>query len=227
MNLLTAIDNLYKVFMPYTVLGNIRDRSCDCCVSDEEIKELLSKQLKELNKDDIRHFMTSATTTFGDVNDYKHFLPRILELTTDFDVLDDFLTFEKLNYSNWELWKEEEIEAIKSFFTALLYHNLKIEDISVFELHDVISLSIRYLGVNKTLNIWKNNLSDNHIKFFVEYKLDNNKYLNFDNLNLNIFDRWLTSSEILNKIEELFFKTKDIIEANRISIAYTMYENEK
>ena len=81
--------------------------------------------MRELNSEDLNYFMASAITTYGNVEDYKHFLPRILELMVDnLDMADDFLTYEKLNYSKWSKWNVEEIIALKSFFEVLLINTL-------------------------------------------------------------------------------------------------------
>ena len=224
MNLQESINNLYEVFQSYTVLGNLRERSCDCCVTDEEIKELLSKTLKEIQPDEIYHFMLSALTTYGDINDYKHFLPRILELTVGYDFLTDFHCYEKLNYANWKSWNENEIEAISSFLELLLIHHLN--HLQYIDLIFVINLSIRYLGEEKTLNIWKLHLTENHLYFFVDYKLSFSDTIFLD-FKQTTFDEWISSDFILKKLENLFLKTEDKIEANRISIAYTMLENER
>ena len=34
MDLKMATQHLYKVFAPYTIAGNLRERSCECCVLD-------------------------------------------------------------------------------------------------------------------------------------------------------------------------------------------------
>lgn len=123
MEIKNSIENLYKTFSKYTILGNLRDRSCDCCVTNEEIKSLMSIQLKDLSEDKIGKYMRSAITTFGDENDYKHFLPRILELLiNNSDILDDFLTFEKLHYilGNYYAEKGKEI-AVQENLTNCSY----------------------------------------------------------------------------------------------------------
>lgn len=79
-NLNIATASVYKIFQSYTITGSLRARSCDCCVSDKEIKDLLSKPLKEVSEDEIGHFMRPAMTTFGAIEDYKHFLPRIFRI---------------------------------------------------------------------------------------------------------------------------------------------------
>lgn len=151
MNLKEAIDNLYTAFAGYAINGNLRDRCCECCVSDDEIKQLLSKSLKDLKAEDLNYFMTSAITTFGNVEDYKHFLPRILELMVgNSDMIDDFLTYEKLNYSNWLLWNTHEVTALKSFIEVLIKHTLGT---GLEAIDEIISLNLTYNNYENVVEI--------------------------------------------------------------------------
>ncbi|GAA3594592.1 hypothetical protein Q4Q39_06955 [Flavivirga amylovorans] len=218
MNLKESIDNLYTVFSGYIIRGNLRYRSCECCVSDEEIKLLLSKPLKELSANDLNHFMASAITTFGGVEDYKHFLPRILELIVDnSDVVDDFLTYEKLNYSEWLNWNTEEIVALKSFFEALLINALD-KDFEIID--DSISLNLIYNNYERLTEILQNSDSKILLQKIVD-EVFNDCYWKVDKELLNIY----ASKKIVKKVEQLYFKTKDKMELNKIAIAYSILEN--
>ncbi|WP_431166677.1 hypothetical protein [Tenacibaculum halocynthiae] len=221
-----SIKNLYKVFTPYIIVDNLRDRCCSCCVTDEEIKALLSKPLTELMEEDICHFMTSALTTFGNLEDYKHFLPRILELITVSDLLSDFEVFEKLNYANWKLWKEVEVLTIKTFFHEFLVSTLKARKVLFPDLADTINVCGRYLGIKLVLKELERHVSDKFLKFIVDFKLEAT-YLFLEEEYLISFNKWLTQSFILGKLEVLFLKAENRLEANRISIVYTLLENEK
>ena len=221
-----AIQKLYQVFSTYKIQGSLRDRSCDCCVTDEEIKALLSKPLNSIRVKEINYYMTSAITTFGDVNDYKHFLPRILELITVSDILDGFVTFEKLNYANWTSWNEDEVFAIKKFFQEFLISKLRKEITKLPELQDVITVCSRYLGIANVLKRWEDYLSVDFLMFIVDLKLDANQ-LYLEENDLLAFNKWLAQNLIMEKLEELYLRTKDKVEATRISITYTILNNER
>ena len=63
---------------------------------------LHSKQLRELEDEDLARYAFKAMTTWGDVNDYKHYLPRIFELSAKRELLvDTFVTLGKLEYGKW------------------------------------------------------------------------------------------------------------------------------
>jgi hypothetical protein len=211
------INSLYNVFKPYTILGNLRDRSCDCCVNDEEIKTLLSKPLRVLSTDDIYHFMTSAMTTFGDIVDYKHFLPRIFELMIESDdVMDDFLTFEKLNYAKWLEWPKNEVDAIQSFINTFLIFSLGQGQSKI---NSAIDLHLTY-GDFKTLSsILTNSNSKVLLLTIVDHAL-NSYFYNAE----EALDQLFSNKAILQKLEALYFKTTDTELANSISIAYTILE---
>lgn len=227
-NLESAIQNVFEVFSVYTLNGGLRDRSCKCCVSQEEIRELVSKPMNELSVDEIGHFMRSAISTFGDVDDLKHFLPRILELFQDpsYDLVDDFLTFEKLNYAEWETWNAEEIEAVDNYILALWAAIISNESSTISKIEKVPALIAKYVGIEKALQIWKNKCSKKSIKLIVEHSL-NGKNIGLSESDLNTFWNWISNKTVLKKMEELFFESNDEIESSRISVAYTLIERNK
>ncbi len=115
----TAIEKLYDAFSSYPLRAPVE--SCPCCVTSEDKKRLVSKPLRQLEEDDLRRYSTKAMTTWGDKNDFKHFLPRILDLLATGHLLGsgaDFLP-NKLNYAEWQMWPEDEKNAIQGFLLAL------------------------------------------------------------------------------------------------------------
>lgn len=215
------IENLYQVFSKYHILGSLRDRSCDCCVTNTDIKPLLSKKLKDLNDDDLGYFMRKAITTFGNQNDYKHFLPRILELLDSNDnLIDDFLTFEKLKYSNWKSWTNEEIKAIENYFIALWIDVLNNgSDNQYFE--DVFILVLEYINPNKVLQVWEKYFAENRVKIILNYVLRGFDF-NIQKDKADVFHNWLSSKAILELLEKIYDKVDDEFMAKEISIVYTI-----
>ncbi len=80
-SLTIAIERLYQVFSRYKVLGMVE--GCPHCVSDEDKAKLHSKPLRKLEPDDVSRYSWKAMTTWGDVSDFKYFLPRLLEQLVD------------------------------------------------------------------------------------------------------------------------------------------------
>ena len=73
-----AIADLYNVFEDYHLDSHVE--GCPCCVTKDDKKLIEAKVLRELTADDLNHFAFNAMTTWGTVKDFKHFLPRLLEL---------------------------------------------------------------------------------------------------------------------------------------------------
>ncbi len=228
MNLKEAIQHLYEVFKSYPLKGGLRERSCECCVSGDEIRELISQPLEKLTAKKIGHFARSVVSTFGDIEDLKHFLPRILELMmfSNNDVLDDFLTFEKLNYSEWETWNVKEIQAVDDYFFALWKEVVSNECSTFNQIENTLTIVSKYSGLNKALLIWENSMSRRSVEFIIDSVM-NSSNLDLSEENLNLFMNWLSQKQTLQKIEQYFFETEDKDEANRISIAYTLLEKNR
>ena len=65
-------------------------------------------------------------TTWGTEEDFKHFLPRLLELVTAeesiTDVVDSEVLLGKLAYADWTHWPSEEQKAVNDYLNALWLH---------------------------------------------------------------------------------------------------------
>jgi hypothetical protein len=123
-----AIENLYSVFSPF----HLRDQIdvCNHCHGSQDVQLIRSKSLRSLGVDELHHYIWDAMTTWGDDYDFRHFIPRILELCA----LDDRLTSEfvdepiilgKLRYGKWHTWPELQRRAVRRYLCALW--TLKIE----------------------------------------------------------------------------------------------------
>jgi hypothetical protein len=113
-----AIAGLYRTFQGYRLGDDFE--GCSHCVSETEDLSLKGKGLTELTCDDIRRYAFKAMTTWGTVEDFKHFLPRIFELaaTSEDFPLDLEVAVGKLSYGKWRSWPEREQSAIELFLNA-------------------------------------------------------------------------------------------------------------
>ncbi|UII24901.1 hypothetical protein LVD15_16505 [Fulvivirga maritima] len=113
-----SIENLYKDFEKYKAT----DMTGNPLYEDlsEWNQDLLSKPLRELNEDNLSRFTGKVLTSWGSVNDYKHFLPRIFELTaylrTPYEV---WIVLQKLILAEFQNWADEEKNGIYGFMVAL------------------------------------------------------------------------------------------------------------
>jgi len=96
----------------------------------EPVDHLLSKTgLSNLRRDflmqtdsaeDLGLYVFHAMTTVGDVDDFRHFLPRILELalSTEFPVAREVVPG-KLRYAKWTEWPAGESQAVRAYLAEL------------------------------------------------------------------------------------------------------------
>jgi hypothetical protein len=84
--------------------------------------ELCSAPLNRLSPEAIVPYANWAMTTVGDIEDYKHFLPRIIHLAATGGNgqpgLDPRLIASKLEYANWRSWSFDEQKVLERMFEA-------------------------------------------------------------------------------------------------------------
>ena len=116
-----AVETLYEVLSVYPLAQKVE--GCPCCVSDEDESSLHRKPLHELTAKDLSRYAFKALSTWGTEDDFKHFLPRLLELAADpYDVsyeIDVEVLFGKMRYAKWRNWPPAEQQAVSSYFSAL------------------------------------------------------------------------------------------------------------
>lgn len=84
-------------------------------------RALTSKPLRELGRDELGPYAGSALYTVGELDDYKHFLPRICELAASVQAAVGFdppNIAQRLKYADWDSWPAQERSAMLSFFEA-------------------------------------------------------------------------------------------------------------
>lgn len=93
---------------------------CGHCVAEGEIVRLGEAPLRCLPGGLVSRYAHKAVTTWGDIVDYKHFLPELIELM----LVDPLQVSPRkvgttLADANWRSWPRREAEAIEGFAVAL------------------------------------------------------------------------------------------------------------
>ncbi len=146
-----AKEKLYATFSKYTFKSTIE--GCPCCVADSDKSTLHIKQLRELEGEDISRYAFKAMTTWGDLSDYKHYLPRIFELTAKRKLfVDTFVTLGKLEYGIWTQWDKREQESIFDFLSA--WWKYDINNARGFDKELLIELHKYLKDLNSMINSW-------------------------------------------------------------------------
>lgn len=132
-----AIESLYVAFSQYRLRERIA--ACNHCHDSDDDRLLRSKKLRELETQELHHYIWDAMTSWGDDYDFRHFLPRILEIyALDENLTAQFVNPEivlgKLQYAKWTNWPAKEQEAVKQYLSALwlskINHDFPWEDFS-------------------------------------------------------------------------------------------------
>jgi hypothetical protein len=118
MQLREAIDNLYSVFGQYGRPD--RFDACICCMDDLEKTIMLSTPLTDLTADNLRSYTSSLFHTVGGIEDFRYFLPRILEIytTSDFLYPDVEIVLKKLALADWLNWPQADQAAVVAVIDA-------------------------------------------------------------------------------------------------------------
>jgi hypothetical protein len=223
-----SIENLYKVFYKYPFKSKIS--GCPCCVSDSDRLTLHSKQLRDLQEDDISRYAFKAISTWGDIDDFKHYLPRIFELlsTTDF-IVDTFVILGKLDYANWTDWEQEEQDAIIDFLYSWWTDFASNKD--YFDREVLIEINKLTKDLPKLLDLWSIDIEKNSFKCFVDFLQSDfynisqktKYYKDLSDSELDNIIKWINKN--IPKLEDGFFyyEKKDSEFAQDISnILYTI-----
>jgi len=119
LELRSVIEGLYRTFSRYRLPTHVH--GCPHCISQRDHALLYAKALRDLGPDEIARYSFNAMTTWGDPDDFRHFLPRIFELISadggGWTIPE--AVFAKLPYGQWERWPSDEQRAITSFFETL------------------------------------------------------------------------------------------------------------
>src|SRR4051812_29988453 len=92
--------------------------------ADAILRTLTSAPLRDLKDKDIGPYSSWAITTVGTPGDYRHFLPRILELAVSnpsWPGAEPAVIAGKLKAGGWEGWPADQREAISATFEAAFY----------------------------------------------------------------------------------------------------------
>ncbi len=235
-----ATEQLYATFSPYR--GGEDFVGCDCCVSTEQSKKLAGTPLRELTYEDLERYARKAMSTWGDVKNFKHFLPRLLELAIEHrdEFLDLAVVFGKLRCAHWQSWPPREVACVDDYLRAYWVYQLKLEIDSPQS--DAIDTVLCAEGnalesVKPLLTAWLAEESISAKKHLAAFVIGNDDYLLSKHKLSNAFWdfgarphgevlRWLRSQDVLAylgnaELPEEFAPAKHQLEAVRAALEET------
>jgi hypothetical protein len=117
-----ALDEAYRVFSIYPQPKRLEGSPLKDV--DGIFRDITSEPLRKLPADKLSHFAFSSIWTVGDVDDLRHFLPRILELGATTGTLIAIETLASKLKEIWTDWPAAEQEAIERVFLAAFEYRL-------------------------------------------------------------------------------------------------------
>lgn len=154
----SAIERLYSSFAQYEPM-NIASRSPYAAISDAKVAKLQSRPLRELSVSDLDRYIRSAMVTWGDVPEFKHFLPRILELVVREPFAIDPLVFEKLDAAEWRTWPKTEQDAVDAYIAALWRWVLTLSPDAANAGDLLRGLGLAGYDIERWIDVWRNDRS--------------------------------------------------------------------
>lgn len=175
-----AIDNLYATFAHFRIGDDFS--GCDCCVGPEHSAKLATPPLRELTYADLERYSRKAISTWGNVRHFKHFLPRLLELSIDHrdDFLDLAVVFGKIKYAQFDSWPKRESDAVNWFFDEYWQYQLDETIVDAFDdsIDTVLcSLANALSSVQRFLDAWIAKRTDNAKRHLAAFILNNDDTL--------------------------------------------------
>lgn len=155
----SIIDEAYGLFAPYTI-GRTLAVCKACCISDAEELELVSTPLRRISSDlfSRAYFESAHYHTAQELWEMKHFLPRVLELVSDYDFpgFTSDVIFQRLTFDQTTAWTGPERALVnafaQAFFRQSLTHYPLPNGYSLANL--VVMFGIAYFDVAPLLNAW-------------------------------------------------------------------------
>ncbi|HMS68171.1 MAG TPA: hypothetical protein PKD18_08530 [Saprospiraceae bacterium] len=220
------IGELYKTFAKYPFKPSIE--GCPCCVSDTDKSTLHSKQLRELEDEDISRYAFKAITTWGDVNDFKHYLLRIFELSSTRKlIVDSFVVLGKLDHGNWTEWENQEILTITKFLKSWWKYEINYN--GYFDSEILIEINKIIKDLPTMLSDWNLSMETQGFRNYVEltenhyYELrgKNKTFKELSEQEVETLINWIECNSF--RLEEGFFKFESIDKKFSDRLSNTLY----
>lgn len=201
--------------------------ACPCCVSDADKALLHSKPLHQLTDHELRRYASKAMTTWGDTDDFKHFLPRILELVSLADFCSNAHTvLGKLQYGNWREWPENEQERVNEFllvwWTELVSLRPNFDGSLVIEFYQVMGT------LEPLLDRWSVSSTDYGFYNFIDFinretpilVVQKGHYKGIDEIAIHKLKQWLIAHLEMVELAFYHFEKTDPARAESIAAGY-------
>lgn len=225
----SSVERLYETFSTYPLVENMK--GCPCCVSETDKEELHIRPLRDLEENDLSRYTFKALTTWGNLEDFKYFLPRLFEICAKGGVnIDIGILLHKLEYGNFRMWPENERAAVEAFIWKWWEHSIATQ--SYFDLETFTGIYKVSGDLDKMLECWKTDIRENGFKilidcvenYYVDLMYDGKNFKDFKSDDIKKINSWIVKNK--TNLEEgfFYFENRDAEFADRVSYVLSMVE---
>ena len=164
------VDQAYQVFANYRLIGGLQD-VCAHCVDEADIQKLEKSFVKDISQDWLSAYNDSAQSEVLDITEFKHFLPRYLDLIAqlDFPSHSAELALKKLGEFNLDQdFKPEEAQLLRDFSEAFFEDCLSRYPLgTLLDLEDILIMFYKAkLPIEALFKIWGGTLKRESLLHF-------------------------------------------------------------
>lgn len=219
------IEDAYRVFGTYKVTKPL-DVCTACCVTDDEENDLVNLDVRYISHNLLTTYNNAAKPERPELNEFKHFLPRFLDLTAQFKYPSHSLEtgLSGFKYFSDEDWSREERQIIEEFGKEFFQYCLETYPLPDNEHIEaiLIMLSTTQMDTNQLFSYWKDTSTEESLLHFSDlvnygFELKQQEKLSDAFADQEVTDKitqWLGNSSIrtsfAKKIEHIIMKPGDI-----------------
>ena len=151
---------------------------CEHCADAETLKRWAETPLRQLTAEELESYLYSAMATIGDEDDFKHFIPRLLELVvSDADFLG--ITFEQvgaqLTRARWQQWPARQSSTVRIALEEL-WKTLGANEYDDFAIDSIVcGVALARMDIVALLTAWQKAptpVAQANLKRFSEHNRD-------------------------------------------------------
>lgn len=195
----SALEALYATFSRY---DGTHLEGCPHCVSFQDSAALRRAPLRQLGGE-LHPYLFKAMTTWGTEEDFKHFVPRLLDLYAW--STDAWLLCDKLLYARWRSWAEPEQRAVEGYLLALWRARLEEDeapppDDALLETMVTLDLDLAPYDMRTKLEVWRSEGSRESVRSLARFVLDHGVELFWPSPSIGRPTLWRARPEIAEEV---------------------------
>ena len=153
------IEEAYTIFASYSITSFLTVCDCGNCITQEEIKLLVTTPLRELSRDLIDTYISAMFENEDKaIIELRYFLPRMLELLSQREILyiDEGFSLSKCHFEREDIWKPAESAFMERFAKAFFNEVLEGENPDLCDSAEdwLVCFGLSGLPIANLLNCW-------------------------------------------------------------------------